>query len=252
MDIQVEVHPSEIEAALASVAQRFGEDTAANLSPILLANIKHGRFETFASDGKAQLTDYLERMVNCYQQMHLYIDKVQIEKDDLVWIPLYSKISKWIFNLFLRKGFAAAYIQEEIVPELAQEASIQLLKAHFTYDTDFDPWAYMIVNDTCLKFMRSLYKKSAVPFRATVDLDESVEERLEDPRQRLENSFNENRSAIMEAIKKLPPERREVILQKYFYELPSEQIAEKTHRSIAAVYSMHFNAIENLRKILSK
>jgi DNA-directed RNA polymerase specialized sigma24 family protein len=130
--------------------------------------------------------------------------ELQLEKDDLVWIPLYSKISKWIFNLFVRKGFDRVYVEAEIVPELAQEAAIQILKAHFTYDTDFDPWAYTIINDTCLKYMRAAFKKSVVPSKALVDLDKLIEEKLADPRQRPDDPFTENRAAVLDAINRLP------------------------------------------------
>ncbi len=241
----------EIDAALAGITARYGEEVATSIRPILLANVRNGRFKTFSEGQNLPLLKYVERLTDGYQKHHRFIKKLQVEKEDLAWGPLYSQISAWIFNLFLRKGFAPEYCRAEIVPELAQEASIQILNAQFTYDVDFDPWAYTIVRDTCFKYMRSAMKKSAVPAHALVDLDEAVENKVEDSRHRPDDLGKENRVALLAAIDKLSPERREVIMQKYFYEYSSEKIAENTHKTVAAVYSMHFNAIENLRKILS-
>lgn len=223
----------------------------ARIQPVLLANIKNGRFATFAAGQQQPLSHYVERLIEGFRQYHHYINKLQTEKDNLVWLPLYARISKWIFRIFVHKGFDPYYTETEIVPELAQEASIQIMKASFTYDTDFDPWAYQIVRSTCYKYMRSAMRKSAIPGDQLMELDELLEDTLADNKQQPDDPALENRTALLAAINQLSPERRELILQKYFYEFPSDQIAENTHKTVAAVYSMHFNAIENLRKILS-
>lgn len=251
MDVHSDALQNEIESALADLASRYGGELALILDPVLTANIRNGRFDTFCAEHLGNLSQYVQRMADCYEHLHHYIEKLQVEKDNLVWVPLYSKISHWIFTIFLHKEFAKEYIFNEIVPELAQEAVIQLLNAQFTYDTDFDPWAYMIVRATCFKYMRTSMKKTAVPADVLVALDETIENRIEDPRLRPDDRYKENRAALLAAINRLSPERREVIIQKYFYELPSDKIAENTHKTVAAIYSMHFNAIENLRKILS-
>lgn len=240
-----------IASTLASLTARYGEAASSRIQPILIANIENGRFETFAGNQPQSLCRYAERLIEGFRQYGNYIHKLQIEKDDLVWMPLYAKISKWIFNLFVHKGFDPEYTRYEIVPDLAQEASIQIMKASFTYDTDFDPWAYQIVRATCYKFMRTAMKKSVIPANQLLELDDVLENNLPDNKQSLDDSATENRAALLAAINRLSPERREVILQKYFYEYPSEKIAENTQKTVAAVYSMHFNAIENLRKILS-
>lgn len=241
----------EISTTLSSVTARYGEVVAARIQPVLLANIKNGRFSTFAAGQQQSLSHYVERLIEGFRQYHHYINKLQIEKDDLVWLPLYARISKWIFQIFIHKGFDPDYTKTEIMPELAQEASIQILKASFTYDTDFDPWAYQIVRSTCYKYMRSAMRKSSIPGDQLMELDEVLEDTLADNKQQPDDPALENRTALLAAINQLSPERRELILQKYFYEFPSDQIAENTHKTVAAVYSMHFNAIENLRKILS-
>ena len=245
------ISDEELNATFASVTARYGEVGAARIQPVLLANIINGRFDTFASAQQQPLNRYVERLIEGFRQYHHYINKLQVEKDDLVWMPLYARISKWIYNIFLHKGFDPIYTETEIMPELAQEASIQIMKASFTYDTDFDPWAYQIVRSTCYKYMRSAMKKSAIPGDLLLELDETLENSLPDEKQRPDDPIFENRAALLAAINKLSPERRELILQKYFYEFPSEEIAENTHKTVAAVYSMHFNAIETLRKILS-
>ena len=98
--------------------------------------------------------------------------------------------------------------------------------------------------------MRTSMKKAAIPAKNLIELDDTLESWIEDPAARPDDVRNEMLTSLMAAINQLPPVRREIIIQKYFYELPSEKIAENTQKSVAAVYSLHFNAIESLRKIL--
>lgn len=241
----------DLESALESVANQFADEVVSCLRPVLQANLKNGRIATFTENSPARLQEYVLRVAAIYTRLHGYLEKIQTEKDDLVWEPLLKKLSVWAYNIFLSKNFDPIYTREEIVPALANEAAIQLLRARFPYDTEFDPWAFMIVKGTCLKFMRSSMKKSIVPAHSIVELDESSESWVDDPTTRPDDVRREIRASLLAAIDQLPPVRREIIIQKYFYELPSEKIAENTQRSVAAVYSLHFNAIENLRKILS-
>lgn len=251
MDDFLPIPQDEIASTLASVTAHYGEDVSTRIQPILMANIKNGRFETFGANQPHALELYVDRLIEGFLKYNNYFEKLQIEKDDLIWASLQKKIGYWVFKIFVNKGFDSEYTNTELVPELTQEASIQILKARFTYDTEIDPWAYQIVRATCFKFMRSAMKKSTIPADQLLELDDALENNLPDNKQRLDDPATENHAALLAAINRLSPERREVILQKYFYEYPSEEIAENTHKTVAAVYSMHFNAIENLRKILS-
>jgi RNA polymerase sigma factor (sigma-70 family) len=251
MEIHLEDPFIEVEATLAKVSSRYGDEVLSAIKPVLLANLKNGRINTFTDNSDVSVEAYVLRVVENYLCNNLYLKSLQIEKADLVWIPLLEKVRKWIFTFFIRKGFAEVYVINEIVPELSQEASIQIMKAQFTYDTDFDPWAHIIVKDTCFKYMRSAMKKSVVPANMILELDDAFENQVEDNRQRPENLSTLDRATLITAIQHLAPDRREIIIQKYFYELNSKAIAEKNHKSLGAIYSLHFNAIESLRKILS-
>lgn len=250
MSTQDETVTHQIENSLEIVTGRDGEEIAAGIRPILFANLKNGRLRTFTENQPERVQGYVLRVADHFIRLHGYITKIQVEKDDLVWEALLTQLRKWTYSYFVHKGFEPTHTRAEIVPGQANEAAIQLLKAHFPYDTDFEPWAFNIVKATCLKFMRTSMKKAAIPARNLIELDDTLESWIEDPAARPDDIRNEMLTSLMAAINQLPPVRREIIIQKYFYELPSEKIAENTQKSVAAVYSLHFNAIESLRKIL--
>jgi RNA polymerase sigma factor (sigma-70 family) len=250
MNLQAEFVIQKIEESLKIIANRDVEEIAECIRPILFVNLQNGRVDSFTEGQAERIQEYVLRVADHYKQWHEYIDKVQIEKDDLVWEALLLQLRKWTYSFFIHYGFEPIYTRTELVPTQANEVAIQLLKAHFPFDTSFEPWAFNIVKSTCLKFMRTSMKKSAVPIRYLVDLDDSLENWIPDPQAQLDVIYNEEHSSLIDAINQLPPIRRKVIIQKYFYELPSSEIAENTKKSVSAVYSLHFNAIESLRKIL--
>ena len=251
MSEQTEIFRIEIEQSLAALTLEKGETLAASIQPTLFANLEVGRVHSFTEGRPERVRPYVTRVAEFYSVLSPYLLKVQVEKEDQTWTELLEKLRKWTYSCFTRRGFDPVYTRAEIVPGQATDAAIQILKARFPYDTDFDPWAFNIVKTTCLKCMRSNMKKSAVPLDRLVELDVKEENSFTDPAGKPDDISSEMYAALMVAIKQLPPARREVIIQKYFYEFSSEKIAENTHRSISAVYSLQFNAIENLRKILT-
>lgn len=244
---------AEIEASLMLVAVRSGDEVASSIRSVLYINLKNGRVASFTENKPDRVQEYVLRVADHFIRWHDYLNKIQVEKDELVWEPLLGQLRQWTYSFFMRKGFDPVHTRAEIVHEQATEAAIQLLKANFPYDTEFEPWAFNIVKATCLKFMRTSMKKSVVPVSSIVELDDNSESWIEDqnPSSHPEDTRKEIYISLLAAINQLPPSRREIIIQKYFYELPSEKIAENTEKSVAAVYSLHFNAIENLRKIMT-
>jgi RNA polymerase sigma factor (sigma-70 family) len=135
--------------------------------------------------------------------------------------------------------------------ECATEAAIALMDAHFPYDTEFDPWAHIIVHNTCRKYFRQGRRKSTIPEENLVDLDKTLDG-MEDPafgNQDYENDLTED---LSEAIAQLTGARRQVIEFIYFDELRPDVIAKNLGKSVGAIYSLLFNALQDLRKNLSK
>ncbi len=157
----------------------------------------------------------------------------------------------WAFNFLVRKGYRADSATQGVAEECSSEAAIQLLNAHFPFDTNFYAWAHVIVLNTCRKYFRSQQKKSLVPDNQLIAL-ESVQNYLEASSHTDREYLTYLRDTLIDALSKLPNARREVIALTYLEELTPKEIAAKMGKSLGAVYSLRFYALQDLRKILGK
>lgn len=247
--MELEPLQHQLEQALERLAKQRGDDLARQIKPILLANLDRGRIQRFLEGNPAQVDLYVWRVADGFSKLHAYLHQLQTEQDSEAWSPLYERMQKWAYNFFLRKNFAADDNTREIAIECATEASIHLLNSHFPYDTDFDPWAHILVQNICRKFINKSLKKSIVPQDKQVELEDDLAD-LSDLTLEVQMLMTERSAELEAALEQLSEARRDVIRMLYFEGLELEEIAQKLGKSVGAVYSLHFNALEDLRKIL--
>jgi RNA polymerase sigma factor (sigma-70 family) len=248
--VELETLQHQLEQALEQLAKQRGDDLARQIKPILLANLDRGRIQRFLEGNPAQVDLYVWRVADGFSKLHAYLHQLQTEQASEAWSPLYERMQTWAYNFFLRKNFAADGNTREIAVECASEAAIHLLNAHFPYDTDFDPWAHILVQNTCRKFIHNSLKKSAVPQEKQVELEDDLAN-LSDLPLEVQMLMSERSAEIEAALAQLSEARRNVIRMLYFEGMELEEIAKKMGKSVGAVYSLHFNALGDLRKILS-
>lgn len=249
-NVDLETLHHQLEQALERLAEIRGDELARRIKPILLANLDRGRIHRFL-DGKPERTQsYVWQVADGFSTLHVYLHQLQHERDPEAWQPLYERMQTWAYNFFLRKNFAADDHTREIAIECATEAAIHLLNSHFPYDTDFDPWAHILVQNTCRKFIQTSLKKSVVPQEKQVDLEDDLAD-LNDPPLEAQMLMTELGAELESALAQLSEARRSVVRMLYFDGMDLEEIAEKLGKSTGAVYSLHFNALGDLRKILS-
>lgn len=248
--MELETLHHQLEQALERLAETRGDELARQIKPILLANLDRGRIHRFL-DGKSDgVQSYVLRVADIFSAQQTYLHQLQNERNPEVWQPLYERMQTWAYNFFLRKNFAADDRTREIAIECAAEAAMQLLNSHFPYDTDFDPWAHILVQNTCRKFIHNSLKKSIVPQDKQVELEDELKD-LSDPPLEVRMLMTELGAELESALAQLSEARRNVIRMLYFDEMDLEEIAQKLGKSVGAVYSLHFNALGDLRKILS-
>ncbi len=240
-----------IETALQILAQRKDEDVARQLRPILLTNLERGRIQTFTEGRGDQTPAYVEYVATNFIALHAYLHQLQIERSTAAWDPLFKRMQTWAYNFFLRKNFAADDHTLELAMECATEAANILLTAHFPYDTDFDPWAHTIVSHTCRKYIDQSLKKSIVPDGQKVELNDELPDHREPPLE-MQALHKELGEQLDWALAQLSEARRTVIQLWYFDEFEPLEIAQKLGKSMNAIYGLHFNALADLRKILSR
>jgi len=249
-NVESETLHDQLEQALRQLAEIRGDELARQIKPILLANLDRGRIHRFLEGEADHVQSYVWRVADGFSDLHAYLHQLQAERDPEAWTPLYTRMQTWAYNFFLRKNFAADDHTCEIAIECASEAAIHLLHAHFPYDTDFDPWAHILVQNACRKFIHKSLRKSAVPQEKQVELEDDLADR-NDPPLEAQMLMAELGAELDAALAQLSEARRSVIRMCYFDGLGMEEIAQKLGKSAGAVYSLHFNALGDLRKILN-
>jgi RNA polymerase sigma factor (sigma-70 family) len=221
--------------------------TIASIRLVLHTNLDRGRVENFIGNDIRRVGEYAQRVLEHYVHLHSYIRSLQKERTDEAWQPLFKRLQVWAYNFLIRKGFVPGFSTRAIAEECATEAALRILDAHFPYDTDFDPWAHTTVTMTCFRFFRDGTKKSAIPPKNLVELDEQLPN-LEDS----DFKNQDDRNVLLQAMSGLSEARRQVIQLHYLDDVPLPEIATLMGKSAGAIHSLHFNALQDLRKILDK
>ena len=248
MTPKIEDIKAEIENALNALLGQEDVAFIKHVRSILLTNLDRNRPQRFIEGDIRAVRDYVQRVIDGYQKYEYFIHRLLNEQAVEEWAPLAEKIERWAFWFLVHSGYQADLYTQEIAKECTNEAAIQILHAYFPYDTDFNPWARIIVNNTCRKYFRDKAKKSEVQEHQLVDI-ETVEHLLEAP------AYDDRRHQyedILEAVNSLSDLRRAVIMMTYFDEMSASEIAEKLGKNVSSIYSLRFYAIEELKKILDR
>lgn len=245
MSLQPDIFEHEIEKAIDALREEKGRDLAVKVRAILYANLDRKRLQKFIEGNPAAVKEYVQRVTEKYQRFHSYMHQLQIERSNEVWSALLVDMRKWAYLFLRKKGCIENETTWENAKECANDAARNILKAYFPFDTDFEPWARVVVQNTCLKFLRNNAKD--VPI---------LEESLDHLEGLLHSSgnveFSAEHSDLLAALSQLPEARRYVIEMKYFQGLAAGEIAEKTGKSVRAIHSLQFRGLEDLRKILTQ
>ena len=237
----------EIEKILQLLETGGSSQTAANIRLIMHANLDRGRVENYIGNDIHRVGEYVQRVVDQYARLNPYMMAVQSDRSDDVWLPLFKRLQCWAYNFLLRKNFVPGLSTSIIADECATTSAINILGAYFPYDIDFEPWAHVIVINTCLRFFRDETKKSVIPSQNIFELDE----KLASPED-ISLGNQDERGDLLKAMSGLSDARRQVIKLHYLDELSLPEVAKAMGKSIGAIHSLHFNALQDLRKILGE
>jgi RNA polymerase sigma factor (sigma-70 family) len=238
-----------IELALESLSDQWSAELVKSIRPMLMTNLDRKRPQHFIEGDVSRIPSYVSRVAEKFQLLNTFIHQAQVDGLDEIWEPLIQKMQSWAMLFLIKKGYQNNANTRESAKDCANDAARNLLGAYFPYDTDFEPWARVIVHFACLKFIRS--DATQIPV-----IDESLDV-LEDTLVSKVNPASQNglgstdkESDLLKAISQLSDVRREVIELRYFQDLKMPEIAVRMGKTVRAIYSLHFYALQDLRKIL--
>jgi len=183
----------------------------------------------------------------------------QLSDDELMLA--YQKGDLEAFGVLLRRhqravfGFALRLLgNRTLAEEVAQESFLRVIKASSRYaaGSSFRGYLYQIVRNLCLDLLR---KRSREPQEALAAgnpevLPESIPNGNPGPESHA--GSGQVRLALQRALRKLPPEQREVFLLKEVREMKLQDVARITGTNLNTVKSRLRYALAGLREHLSR
>lgn len=151
---------------------------------------------------------------------------------------LFERHHAQLFNFLLRLT-GSRHLSEDLV----QEVFMRLLKYRHTYrgESQFTTWMFQIARNARIDYFRR-------GPRDEVSMEDEVREHvslLPTPNEQAER--NEEMQILLDALTKLPEERREVLLLRGFQGLKFDEIAEVLKCPVNTIKGRAFRAIRELR-----
>ena len=133
----------------------------------------------------------------------------------------------------------------EDAEEIAQDSLLQVFhKIHqFEGRSAFKTWLYKIVHNFCRNRISKIIRKREV--------QESYEEHAKEelPNSSFEDKRNEEKSAhIQEALDKLKPKEKEIIVYKFISGMTLQEIADVTDVGVSAAKMRYYRALESFKE----
>jgi RNA polymerase sigma factor (sigma-70 family) len=239
-----------IETALQTLEDQYGQDLIQRIRPIVLSVQGTKRVNSFTRGDVNKIQIHLHEIIQNYTLWYPHLYAVQVERNTEVWRNLYGNLIDASYRFFIFKHFAANEDTHLLAEECAGRCASAILIGHFPYDIEFEAWVHKIVQNQCYKYMREQLRKSEVPSNKQVPLEEELVTGREESGVHLELEKKELMNAITQAISQLSENKKEILKLRYYEELAPREIAQKTGKSLDAIYSLQFYAIQEIRKIL--
>lgn len=240
-----------LEQALQQLRLELGGSLIDTLYPILRINEQRDRLCRYLRlNPQETLQTYILQVAHHYDMDCHYLWQLQQQKNAEVWELLMDKIRQWGFS-FLGRWHLDEVTRMTCTLEIAQEAGLQISRAHYPYDCEFDAWACKITQHVSSKYMQRHKYSSVMEEIDLSEFDEWFQSRIDVADDNPEIQIA-TRQLLLDAIEKLSDNQKIVIWWFYFEGRPLQQIAEDLSINVNAIYKRHFDALKQLRKILAE
>lgn len=239
-----------IEKCMEQLSKSKGMDFCQQVRAIVEVNLKNSRVDPTAENYQVLVCEYVDRVAQYYEQYRAYMVRLQEEQNDDLWDGLGRQLEQKARSYIQKKWPVTPY---QIVLELAemvrQEAAERICKAWFPYDTPFEAWAYVVMQNVTREIMRRRLRDATRTDQ--IDDEEKADFLDIDQTDILDNLLTEDDNALVrKAIASLTAGQREVIELHYFARLSLAEIATRLRITENSVYQRHHQALKNLRKFI--
>lgn len=176
------------------------------------------------------------------EEERLLIERAQ--KDPLAFAELYQRYVDRVYNyIYQRTG--NHHDAEDLTARTFLKALVHLERYQFK-GIPFSAWLYRIAHNAVANWYRDRHRHPMVSLDALVGYSRD-EERPEDAAQ-----AQEERKALLDAIRRLPAERQQLLILKFSEGLTNAQIGQIMDRSEGAIKSLYHRTLLALRQELQK
>jgi len=139
-----------------------------------------------------------------------------------------------------------------LAEDIVQDSFIQAFRAIRGFDATrpFEPWFLRSVVNASVKTMQKSARQVQVGDEADEALLVELAQRVESVESQVESIEVQNQ--IWDAMQKLSPRQRAVVVQRYFLEMSEKEMAEEAGSAVGTVKWMLNAARERLRGLLSE
>ena len=139
-----------------------------------------------------------------------------------------------------------------LAEDVVQDSFLQIFRSIRGFDSTrpFEPWFMRSVVNASVKMMQRSAKQVEVGDEADESLFAELAARVESVEEQVESIEVQNQ--IWDAMQKLSPRQRAVIVQRYFLEMSEKEMAEDSGSAVGTVKWMLNAAREKLRGLLER
>ncbi len=163
----------------------------------------------------------------------------------------------WLVHRYQNRAVRAAYVitqDEQLAEDVVQNTFLQLFDSVHTFDPKrpFSPWFFKSVIHASLKAVKHRQRILSLSAVLDAESEDTFEDLLPDiaalPIEQVESE--EIKHQIWEALAKLTPEQRAVVVMRYYLDLETRQIAVELDCPPATIRWRLHTALKRLRGLL--
>ena len=169
--------------------------------------------------------------------------------DEQAWRLLLTRYEAYVYRLCFRISGS-----RDDALDLTQEALVKVLNGlvKFQPGRPFKPWLRQVTVNSCLNYFRRLAPKTVSleqPVAENIVLGDTLDGGTDDPAAVVE--WQDAREVIRQAVGRLSPQQRLVLVMRHQEGLSYEEIASTTKLPLGTVKSYLFRARQQLRRELA-